>query len=271
MNRIRGIGPSPSNGPSTRFATLLALLVITALLLTACPAATPAAPAEPAAAATAAPPPEAPAAEPEPDPTDTPAAEPEPAPTGAPAAEPEAQSRTFVIVPKETVAQYTIDEILIDRNNILNTAIGKTSQVRGDLTLNYADPTASQFGQFVVDISTLQSDSDRRDNAIRERWLESAKFPLATFDVIDVDNFPADPQEGQPIEFQLTGDMTIKETTRPQTWDVVAALDGDALTGTATTFLLLEDYGVPVPDMLNILKVTDGMTVTLNFAMQAQE
>lgn len=186
-------------------------------------------------------------------------------------AEPAApETKTFVIVPEQTTAQYSIDEVFIDQNNRLNTAVGKTSQVEGTLTLNFANPAASELGQFTVDISTLQSDSSRRDNAIRNRWLESSRYPLATFVATEIRNFPAEAKEGEAISFQIAGDMTVRQTTREQVWDVTATLNGDTLTGTATTFLLLADYGVPVPEVLGILKVTDGLTATLNFTMQAQ-
>ncbi|MEZ4557752.1 MAG: YceI family protein [Caldilineaceae bacterium] len=73
-----------------------------------------------------------------------------------------------------------------------------------------------------MDVSLLRSDRSRRDRAIRSRWLESATFPLATFKVTEVRGFPADPAEGEPIDFQLVGDMTVKETTREVVWDVTA-------------------------------------------------
>lgn len=190
--------------------------------------------------------------------------------TEEPAEEPAAETRTFAIVPEKTRAQYSIDEIFLNNNNRLGTAIGTTSVVEGSLVLNYADPAQSELGEISVDISTLATDSGRRDNAIRERWLESARFPLATFKATEIRSFPADPQEGESIEFQLVGDMKIKETTREQVWDVTATLDGDTLTGTATTFLMLADYNVPVPEILGVVRVTDGLTATLDFSMVGQ-
>jgi polyisoprenoid-binding protein YceI len=186
----------------------------------------------------------------------------EPVATDQPVEESAAETRTFVIVPEETTAEYSIDETFLNDNNRLGTAIGKTSIVEGSLVLNYADPAQSELGEITVDISTLASDSSRRDNAIRERWLESARFPLASFAAKEIRGFPADPQEGQAIEFQLVGDMKIKETTREQVWDVMASLDGDTL--------MLADYNVPPPEILGIVRVTDGLTATLDFTMAAQ-
>lgn len=255
--------------PLRKFSLLIAVL----FLLAACsPAATAlptptTAPTEPVAA--------------EPTPTTESLAEPGYPAVGEPTRAPEPVSpyppptsggtRTFIILPEETTAQYSIDEIFINQNNKLATAVGVTSQVSGEMTLNYADPASSSFGEFTVDISTLTSDSSRRDNAIRGNWLESSRFPIARFVVTAVEDFPADPQEGQEITFRITGDMTIKETTRQQTWEVKATLNGDRLTGVATTFLMLADYNIPVPSIAGILKVTDGATITLNFVFSAAQ
>ncbi|MCB9162383.1 MAG: YceI family protein [Caldilineaceae bacterium] len=182
-----------------------------------------------------------------------------------------AQTETFVIVPEESEARYSINEVFISDNNALVTAIGRTTAITGSLTLNYADPAASTFDEFVVDISLLRSDRSRRDRAIRSRWLESATFPLATFKVTEVRGFPADPAEGESIDFQLVGDMTVKETTREVVWDVTAILEGDRLTGSATLATFLEDFNIPVPSIAGILRVTDGIELTLDFTMEQVE
>ena len=180
-------------------------------------------------------------------------------------------TETFVIVPEESEARYSINEVFISDNNALVTAIGRTTAITGSLTLNYADPAASTFDEFVVDISLLRSDRSRRDRAIRSRWLESATFPLATFKVTEVRGFPANPAEGKSIDFQLVGDMTVKETTREVVWDVTATLDGDRLTGSATLATFLEDFNIPVPSIAGILRVTDGIELTLDFTMEQVE
>lgn len=248
--------------PVRRLAT--GALLGAALLLAACsssaeadPTATPA----PAATSTA-----TPIAAPTEEPATAPAATTEPAAEAAQSAGP--RLAEFVIVPEETQAGYSIKEVFISDNNTLATAVGVTSQVQGGFTLNYDDPAAGQFSQFVVDISTLKSNRSQRDRAIRKQWLESTTYPLATFDVREVRNFPADPQEGVPISFQLAGDMKVKETTQAVVWEVTATLEGDRLTGTATLETTLESFNIPVPSIANILRVTDGITLTLNFVMQ---
>lgn len=202
-------------------------------------------------------------------PTET---QPAPADPTATAAQnnPSSGTTTFTLVPDQSNVQYAVDETFLNQNNKLNTAIGKTSAISGSLSLDLANPANTASGEFTVDISTLTTDSARRDNAIRGQWLESSRFPTAKFTITQVTDFPANPQEGETIQFKLVGDLLIRETTKPVTWDVTATLNGDQLTGTATTFLMMADWGVTPPNIAGVLIVKDGVTLTLNFTFKKQ-
>jgi polyisoprenoid-binding protein YceI len=63
----------------------------------------------------------------------------------------------------------------------------------------------------------------------------------------------------------MTGDMTIREMTRKQTWDVTATLDGDTLRGTAKTDIKMTQYGVDPPDIAGFVRVEDDVVLTLDF------
>lgn len=177
--------------------------------------------------------------------------------------------RLFAIVPEQSQAQYAVEEEFFGQAVPFVTAMGKTSAIDGSVTLDFGeggvDVAANTFN---VDLSTLASDSGRRDRAIRERWLESGKYPLATFVAAGVENLPADADFGKDVSFQVTGDMTIRDVTQPLTWDMTANLDGETLSGNASTFLYMRDFGFDPPDIAGILKVTDGVTVTVQFTAQ---
>ena len=143
--------------------------------------------------------------------------------------------------------------------------IGKTNAIEGEFVVLPAQPPQLVSGEFQVDISTLKSDDSRRDNQIRKKWLESSRFPWPLFTATSIEDFPASYTEGEPTSFKLTGDMTIRETTKPVTFDVQATLQDDTLSGIAQTFFLMTDFGVEPPEIPGILKVTDGVTVTVNF------
>ena len=176
----------------------------------------------------------------------------------------------LVLVPEEFTVQYSVEETFLNENNRLATAVGTTSQLSGSLRFDPATPAQIEFGEFTVDISTLATDSSRRDNAIRTRWLELSAFPLAKFTVTSLSGFPEAPQEGQPLTFQMTGDLTVREATLPVTWDVTATYQDGKLIGQATTFIMMADWGVTPPNIAGVLIVKDGVTLTLNFTFAQQ-
>jgi len=179
-----------------------------------------------------------------------------------------AKTAVFVIVPRETSASYSIDEALLNEDGRLVTVVGKTTQVEGEFVLNYEDPSASQFGLLTANLRGLISDERQRDEAIRAHWLESDRYLLATFQVKEMRNFPTKVRAGEPVQFQLVGDLTIKEVTREVTWDVAATLKVERLVGTATTSILLPDFNVPLPNVTGVLAVTEGITVTVDFTFE---
>lgn len=180
-----------------------------------------------------------------------------------------AGQRVFAIVPEQSQAQYAVEEEFFGQAIPFVTAVGKTNAIDGSVTLDFADGGVSiASSTFTVDLSMLKSDSGRRDRAIRERWLESSKYPQATFVATSVESLPPDADFGKDVAFQVTGDMTIRDTTKPLTWDMTAKLDGETLTGSASTFLYMNDFGFDAPDVAGILKVTDGVTITVQFTAQ---
>jgi polyisoprenoid-binding protein YceI len=231
------------------------LLIVFALALGACSGAAETAtqPAESPAATTA---PETPTEAAQAAPTEAPTAAVE-APAGGPV--------TYQIVPGESTVTYEVGETFFNQNNRFNLAVGVTSQVAGDIQLDAANPQAAQVGPIAIDISQFQSDSSRRDGRIRQEWLESATYPTATFTPTSIDGLPATYTEGQPISFTMTGDLTVKQTTKPVTFEVTAILQAGTLTGTATTTILLSDFAVGPIEIAGMLGTEDEAKLTLAF------
>jgi polyisoprenoid-binding protein YceI len=223
-------------------------------------------PTETATTPTAEPAQAAPTVEPTVEPTQTNAPPPaEPSPTTAPV-ESEAMVRTFRLVPESSKASYTVEEEFFNQAVNFFTAVGTTQAIEGEFTVNLeGNQVTLGDNRFVVDLRTLTSDSSRRDNRIRQQWLESNSYPLAEFVATGLEGFPETVAEGQDISFRVVGDMTIREVTRPLTFETTARLDGETITGVATTQLLMRDFGFEPPSILGMLEVTDGVTVTVEF------
>ena len=178
--------------------------------------------------------------------------------------------RTYRIMPQQSEAFYEVQERLF-MLPAPSKAVGRTQAITGEFQLMLGPAPRLDANRFRVDLRTLTSDSGRRDRFIREQWLESNLFPFADFIATQAQDLPQRSAEGQEVPFKLTGDMTIHDVTRPLTFDVRAALAGDTLTGTATTFLLMRDFGFDPPEILGAVRVDDGVTLTVRFMATAVE
>ena len=179
------------------------------------------------------------------------------APTGTSSTVP-AGTQRFVIVPGQSSVTYRVDETLFREGNRIQTAVGTTSAVRGEVTVNRARPAESRIGPVTVDISQFKSDSERRDNAIRERWLESAKYPMAQFTVTSIKGLPASYQDGREIPVEFAGNLKVRDVTRPVVWNGTIRLDGDRMTVTGNTTIKMTDFGFDPPAILFLKTENDA-------------
>lgn len=254
----------PMNTPHT-FSALrwLSLIVLATLLFTACaPAATPVPTTPPLPAPTATNPPAATATT-----AQSGAATQVPAPTVAPT---KTSETTYKLVPGESKVTYEVGETFLNQNNRYNLAKGVTTQVTGEIYGDKSNPAAARIGAIQIDISQFKSDNDRRDSYIRNNGLQSTKYPLAKFTPTKIDALPATYQEGSEVNFKITGDLTIKETTRPVTWTVTSKLTGTTLSGQATTEILMSDFKVGPISILGILNTEDKIQLTFDFVARPQ-
>jgi polyisoprenoid-binding protein YceI len=191
----------------------------------------------------------------EPEPTEE-AADPEPVTVSV---------KKFQIVPSKSEISYEVGEVFIQDGNVFNVAVGVTSEVSGEVEIDPENPQNSTLSTLTVDISQFKSDSNRRDNAIRNDWLESASFPLATFEATEIVGIPEVAQAGEEYTLQIIGDLTVHEVTQSVTFDVTVQVTEEMLTGEATTTILMSDFGVGPIDILGILKTDDEVKISFKF------
>jgi len=172
--------------------------------------------------------------------------------------------RTFRIVPEQSETRYEVQEQFLDRD-LPNKAVGKTNAIEGEFQFSTDGKPAGKVTTIKVDLRTLTSDSPRRDGRIRTQWLESDKYPYAEFTSTEAQNLPESYSEGQEVSFKLTGDMKIREVTKPVTFDVRGKLQGDTVTGTATAPIRMTDFGFDPPSIAGVLTVEDPVTLAIDF------
>jgi polyisoprenoid-binding protein YceI len=171
----------------------------------------------------------------------------------------------YKIVPGESKATYEVGETFFRENNRFNLAVGITPQVSGEIRLDPTHPQSAEIGEIKVDVSQLQSDSSRRDGMIQRRFLESSAYPTTVFKPTKIEGLPESYTEGQELSFKVSGELTVKETNKPISFEVTAKLEKDTLSGVATTTILLSDFGVGPISLAGMLETEDQAKLSLNF------
>lgn len=196
---------------------------------------------------------------------------PEPtAPAEAESSAPEGGMTVYQILPGDSQVSYEVGETFLSQNNRFAVAIGVTPQVSGEIKVDLKNPQTAQIGEIQVDISQFQSDSARRDGAIRDRFLQSSAYPIAVFKPTRIEGLPETYVEGEQISIKVIGDLTVKETTQPATFDVTVKIEGGALSGSATATILMSQFNVGPISIAGMLNTEDQVKLAFNFTAQAQ-
>jgi polyisoprenoid-binding protein YceI len=168
----------------------------------------------------------------------------------------------YTVSASESTVTYTVREKLAQLP-LPNDAVGKTSQVSGTLHLDGRPSTVT------VDVSTFASDQRMRDNFIRTnpRGPNFAANPQAQLVISELD-LPAEYTEGETVTRTVSGMMTIRGVTRPQTFAIEARLAGGVLTAHATTDFTWADYQIPAPNIGGFVQVEDNVHIEVLLVAQ---
>ena len=198
-------------------------------------------------------------------PTATTAPAPTPESTAtAPAPPSEAtQSATAFVLGEGTVARYKVEEVLARQG--FKVATGETSEVVGRIVFDADGAIFADESSIVIQAGTLKTDNDRRDRYVREQTLQTAMYPEIIFRPTSAEGLPSPLSEASgEVEFTLSGDLTIRDQTRPVTWDVTAEFGG-SITGLAVIDIDFEQFGMDKPSVAVVVSVGDTIRLELDF------
>ena len=201
---------------------------------------------------------------PTPIPTTAPAAQPAPTqpPPSAPAASPSG-AVTFTLG-EGTIARYKVEEVLARTGSW--TATGETAEVAGQLAFDADGALIPAESRVIVQAATLATDSDRRDRYVRERTLSASQYPEIVFSPTATDGLPAPLTAAQGnINFTITGDLTIRDQTRPVTWSATADFAAATISGAASVEFTFADFAMDKPSVPIVLSVEDTIRLEIDF------
>jgi polyisoprenoid-binding protein YceI len=157
---------------------------------------------------------------------------------------------------------YRVNETFTDQK--ANEAVGRTPDVTGSLTLAGSTITAVDV---TADMTTLQSDDDRRDGQLGRQSIETDRFPTATFQLTSPIDLGSVPAEGATISATATGELTLHGVTKTVEVPVQATLSGDVVTVTGQIDIRFADYDIDRPVSFIVLSIEDHgiMELQLHF------
>lgn len=153
---------------------------------------------------------------------------------------------------------YRVDETFT--NQKANTAVGRTPQVTGALTLEGSTITSVDV---TADLTRLTSDDNRRDGQLRRQAIQTDQFPTATFKLTSPIDLGSIPTDGQTIGATATGELTLHGVTRSVEVPIEARLSGDVVTVTGSLQIRFADYAIEQPTSFLVLSIEDHGTMEL--------
>jgi polyisoprenoid-binding protein YceI len=144
--------------------------------------------------------------------------------------------------------------------------IGTTNQLAGEIALTLNDLSTAQVGVIQVNARTLVTDDDRRNQAIRNRILNTDNYEFITFTTTEIRGLEGEAAVGQEFTFQIAGDLTIRDITKPVVFDVTAQLvTEDQLIGSAETKIQRGDFNLVIPSVPFVANVGEEIALEINF------
>ena len=159
---------------------------------------------------------------------------------------------------------YRVDEKLAGTTH---TATGTTRGIAGDIALNTTTPADSRVGDIVINVQQLTSDQQLRDERLRHDYLESNDYQTATFSPTKLTGLPDTITPNTPYDFTITGNLTIKETTKEATLTATGTQTDNTLNIEATTVVSLTSYGIGPINMVGFAQAGDD--AQLDFTLTA--
>lgn len=171
----------------------------------------------------------------------------------------------FNIVTDQSKVTFTLGEDLFGKPN---TVVGTTNQVAGQVAVDFAHPANSQIGEIRIDARSLATDSGMRDRLIRGQILQSAQdqYEFISFKPTAITGLPDTVTIGTAINFKVTGDLTIRDTTKSVTFDATVTPDSQTqISGTAKATVKRSDFGLTIPVVPSATNVTDDVQLEIDF------
>ena len=174
----------------------------------------------------------------------------------------------FHIVPDRSLATIRVRE-QVANVPLPGEAVLTSSAFSGSLVL-LPDGSFAQGSTISIQLDTLKSDSDLRDEWIKFNTLDTRRFPRAEFTATRIAGIPLPLPGTGEWQADLRGTMRIHGVEREMTWPLTVARSADEVRARGRTTFRFGDYGMAVPANRMILSVVDDVRLEVDIVVRQE-
>ncbi|MFM8520499.1 MAG: YceI family protein, partial [Acidimicrobiaceae bacterium] len=153
----------------------------------------------------------------------------------------------------ESIVGYRVKEPIVGQKT---EGVGRTSEISGSLKIADGQVTAAEF---TVDMTTLVSDSTRRDRQVNTRILDTKTFPTSTFVLKKPIALTPEALAGSDFTVETTGTLTLRGVSKDIDLTLVARLVDDVIEVNGSIEIVFTDWSIPDPSISGIIVVDRGL------------
>ena len=141
-------------------------------------------------------------------------------------------------------------------------AVGRTNGITGTATIeSSAGRLSVTAADFTVDMTSLASDRQMRDNRLRNDGIQTAQFPTSTFKLTQPVTLPAAATTGARVDVTLHGDLTLHGVTKTVDIPAQAQLSGNVIQVAGSYAFPFSDFDIHAPNIGGFVAVQDQGTL----------
>ena len=156
-------------------------------------------------------------------------------------------------VDTDSVVGYRVKEILFGQDT---EGVGRTSAVTGSLVIANNEVTSAEFS---VDMTSLKSDSSRRDRQVNDRILDTTTYPTATFALNEPIALTPEALAGSDLTVNTTGTLTLRGVTKTIPVALTARLVDNVIEVNGTIKIVFAEWQIPDPSISAIVVEDRGL------------
>lgn len=181
------------------------------------------------------------------------------------------ETTLFRIDPEQSEVRFIITEEL---RGVPTVVTGRTSEVAGDILVDFANPANTEVGTIRINVRTLVTDNEFRNRAIRGQILQSVEeeFEFSEFVPTALQEMPDTVTLGETLTFKIVGNLTVRDITHETTFDAtVTPVSETELAGTAAATVQRADFELTIPNAPGVANVSEDVNLEIDFVALAVE